>query len=123
MNHGTYRNNYANSIFLRLICRNIYVINLLAQMGVTRLLDGGGQQKSANHWKPWKKGEREMLVLSRRIGESVKIGGNITVTLLAVSGTQARLGIAAPADIPVHRDEVHRRMHQPKVPVVCPEDC
>jgi carbon storage regulator len=61
-----------------------------------------------------------MLVLSRRIGESVKIGGDITVTLLAVSGTQARLGIAAPPDIPVHRDEVHRRLHRPKVPT---DDC
>lgn len=58
-----------------------------------------------------------MLVLSRRIGESVKIGRDITVTLLAVSGTQARLGIAAPSEIPVHRDEVQRRIHQTK-----PED-
>lgn len=63
-----------------------------------------------------------MLVLSRRIGESVKIGGDITVTLLAVSGTQARLGIAAPVDVPVHRDEVHRRLHQPRVPAGCSED-
>lgn len=64
-----------------------------------------------------------MLVLSRRIGESVKIGTDITVTLLAVSGTQARLGIAAPAEVPVHRDEVHRRLHNPKLPAGCGEDC
>jgi carbon storage regulator len=64
-----------------------------------------------------------MLVLSRRIGESVKIGGDITVTLLAVSGTQARIGIAAPVEIPVHRDEVHRRLHALKPPADCTEDC
>jgi carbon storage regulator len=59
--------------------------------------------------------EQEMLVLSRRIGESVKIGSDVTVTLLAVSGAHARLGISAPVEVPVHRDEVHRRLHQPKV--------
>lgn len=64
-----------------------------------------------------------MLVLSRRIGESVKIGNDITVTLLAVSGTQARLGIAAPVEVPVHRDEVHRLLHKPKLPAGCGEDC
>lgn len=64
-----------------------------------------------------------MLVLSRRIGESVKIGNNITVTLLAVSGTQARIGIAAPAEVPVHRDEVHRRLHVPRLSADCSEEC
>lgn len=53
-----------------------------------------------------------MLVLSRRIGESVKIGAEVTVTVLAVSGTQVRVGIAAPKEIAVHRDEVHRKLHR-----------
>lgn len=53
-----------------------------------------------------------MLVLSRRIGESVKIGKEVTVTVLAVTGGQVRVGIAAPKEIPVHRDEVHRQIHR-----------
>lgn len=51
-----------------------------------------------------------MLVLSRRIGESLMIGDNITVTLLAVNGMQVRLGIAAPGSVSVHREEVFLRI-------------
>lgn len=64
-----------------------------------------------------------MLVLSRRIGESVKIGNDITVTLLALSGTQARIGIAAPAEVPVHREEIQRRLHVPRMPADCGKEC
>jgi len=51
-----------------------------------------------------------MLVLSRRVGEACVIGENISVTVLRVNGNQVRLGIAAPAEIPVHRQEMHDRM-------------
>lgn len=51
-----------------------------------------------------------MLVLTRRIGESVKIGDDITVTILSATGTQVRLGIGAPQAVPVHREEVYRRI-------------
>ncbi len=51
-----------------------------------------------------------MLVLSRRIGETVIIGGEIRVTVLSVSGTQARIGIHAPREIDIHREEVHNRI-------------
>lgn len=64
-----------------------------------------------------------MLVLSRRIGESLKIGDNITITVLAVTGTQVRLGIDAPIEIPVHREEVHRRLRARRASAVCSEDC
>jgi carbon storage regulator len=47
-----------------------------------------------------------MLVLSRRIGEEIVIGGNIHVTVLAVNGNRVRLGITAPASIPVARLEL-----------------
>ena len=49
-----------------------------------------------------------MLVLSRKKGESVKIGNNVTLTVVEISGDKVRLGIAAPRDVAVHRDEVAR---------------
>ena len=51
-----------------------------------------------------------MLILTRRIGESVVIEGNIYCTLLAVKGNQARFGIGAPKEITIHREEVHERL-------------
>lgn len=51
-----------------------------------------------------------MLVLSRRIGESINIGDDVTVTILDVRDNQVRVGIAAPRDVPVHREEVFYRI-------------
>lgn len=53
-----------------------------------------------------------MLILSRNIGESVIIGDNVHVTLLSVSGNQVRIGINAPKDVAVHREEIYRRVNQ-----------
>ena len=52
-----------------------------------------------------------MLILTRRLGESVKIGDEVTVTVLGVKGVQVRLGFAAPKDVAVHREEIYERMH------------
>lgn len=51
-----------------------------------------------------------MLVLSRRIGESLKIGDDVTVRVLGIKGMQVRLGIAAPGDVSIHREEVFFRI-------------
>ncbi len=51
-----------------------------------------------------------MLVLSRRISESVKIGNDVTVTVLGFKGNQVRLGIDAPVEIPVHREEIYQKV-------------
>lgn len=51
-----------------------------------------------------------MLVLSRRIGESVKIGDEVTVTVLGVKGNQVRFGFAAPRNVAVHREEIYERL-------------
>lgn len=51
-----------------------------------------------------------MLVLSRRIGEILCVGDDIKITLLGISGNQARLGIDAPKEIEVHRNEVYKRI-------------
>jgi carbon storage regulator len=51
-----------------------------------------------------------MLILSRKVGERIRIGDHISVTVLAVNGSQIRLGIDAPKSVPVHREEVFQRI-------------
>ena len=51
-----------------------------------------------------------MLILTRRIGESVKINEDITVTVLGIKGNQIRIGIDAPRHVSVHREEIYQRM-------------
>jgi carbon storage regulator len=51
-----------------------------------------------------------MLVLSRKLGEAIIIGDSVTISVLAVDGDRVKLGIAAPAAVPVHRKEVHQRI-------------
>jgi carbon storage regulator len=55
-----------------------------------------------------------VLILSRRIGETIMIGDDVTVTVLGIKGGQARLGIAAPKQVAVHREEVYRRVNWDK---------
>jgi len=51
-----------------------------------------------------------MLILTRRVGESLMIGKDIVVTVLGIKGLQVRLGINAPKHVPVHREEVYDRI-------------
>lgn len=53
-----------------------------------------------------------MLILTRKIGESILIGDDVRITTLGIQGGQIRLGIAAPPEISVHREEVYKRIHQ-----------
>lgn len=51
-----------------------------------------------------------MLVLSRKLGESIVIGNGITVTIIEVKGERVRLGFTAPAEVPIHREELQRKI-------------
>lgn len=51
-----------------------------------------------------------MLILTRKVGETIVINENIRVTVLAIKGSQIRLGVEAPADVPVHRQEIQERI-------------
>lgn len=53
-----------------------------------------------------------MLILTRRVGEKLIIGDDIKVTVLATQGKQVRIGVDAPKSVPVHREEIHRKIAQ-----------
>jgi carbon storage regulator len=53
-----------------------------------------------------------MLILTRRVGETLMVGDNVSVTVLGVKGNQVRIGIDAPKDVSVHREEIYKRIKE-----------
>jgi carbon storage regulator len=55
-----------------------------------------------------------MLILTRRVGETLVVGDDVTVTVLGVRGNQVRLGVNAPKEVAVHREEIYQRIQMEK---------
>lgn len=72
--------------------------------GFSPILEWSGQEDHA------------MLILTRRVGETLMIGDSVTVTVLGVKGNQVRVGITAPKDVAVHREEIYQRIHRGEAP-------
>lgn len=53
-----------------------------------------------------------MLILTRRVGETLMVGDDVTVTVLGVKGNQVRIGVNAPKDVAVHREEIYERIRK-----------
>jgi carbon storage regulator len=53
-----------------------------------------------------------MLILTRRVGETLMVGDDVTVTVLGVKGNQVRIGVNAPKDVAVHREEIYDRIRK-----------
>ena len=67
------------------------------------------------HWENNPTRRRTMLILTRRVGETIRINDDISIQVLSVSGQQVKIGITAPEDVAVHREEIWKRIQVERV--------
>jgi carbon storage regulator len=58
-----------------------------------------------------------MLILTRRVGETVIVGNDVAVTIVSVKGNQIRIGISAPKNVSIHREEIYERIRREQQPI------
>lgn len=56
-----------------------------------------------------------MLILTRRIGETIVIGGDVNITFLGMTGNQIRIGVKAPREVEVYREEIYKKIQREKI--------
>ena len=71
---------------------------------------------------PWTEIGANMLILTRRVGETLMIGDEVTVTVLGVKGNQVRIGVNAPKEVAVHREEIYDRIKREQETAHLPAD-
>ncbi|MFD1260073.1 MULTISPECIES: carbon storage regulator CsrA [Entomomonas] len=62
-----------------------------------------------------------MLILTRKVGEALMVGDDVNITVLGVKGNQVRIGVSAPKEVAVHREEIYQRIQKEKNQAVKPE--